>query len=58
MVHKSIYDVEIDAKRVIDSRNLAIARYKRTGKFRYNNTKRIFLWEEDYNKYKNKLHNN
>lgn len=58
MVHKSIYDIEINAKRVIDSRNLAIARYKKTGKFRYNNTKRIFLWEEDYNKYKNKLHNN
>lgn len=57
-VHKSIYDAKINAKDVINSRNLAIARYEKIGKFRYNNTKRIFLWEEDYNKYKNKLHDN
>lgn len=58
--HESIYDAKIDASKVIKNRNMAIARYEKTGKFRYNknNTKRIFLWEEDYNKYKNKLHDN
>ena len=57
-IHESIYDIDRRASHINTSRNRAIQRLefgevKRSGKI-----KTYFLWEEDYNKYKNKLHDN
>ena len=57
-IYSSIYDVGKKTDHIRTSRNRAVKRLefgeiKRSGKI-----KTYFLWEEDYNKFKNKLHDN
>lgn len=57
-IYETIYEIDKRAWHVENSRNRAVQRLefgevKRSGKI-----KTYFLWEEDYNKYKNKLHDN
>lgn len=57
-VHESVYNIDKRASHINTSRNRAIQRLefgevKKSGKI-----KTYFLWEEDYNKFKNKLHDN
>lgn len=57
-IYESVYDINKGAAHINTSRSRAVERLefgevKRSGKI-----KTYFLWEEDYNKYKNKLHDN
>lgn len=57
-IYNSVYDIDKRACHINTSRERAIKRLqfgevKKSGKI-----KTYFLWEEDYNKYKNKLHDN
>ena len=57
-IYSDIYAIKKRTDHIITSRNRAIKRFNTEGNTYSGKIKKFYLWEEDYIKYKNKIHDN